>query len=84
MKAFARFKKKFCCLDSAYVDKLAKDINRLKYFIVRQDLFERTVNAKGIKPKNCKGTLGAFLTMITKKADPGKFGSAREVHFLES
>ena len=46
MKAFARFKNDFWCMDLAYVDKLAKDNNGVKYLLVRRDLFHRTVDAK--------------------------------------
>ena len=49
MKAFARFKDEIYCMDLAYVDKLAKDNNAVKYLLVRQDLFDRTVDAKGMK-----------------------------------
>ena len=38
-------------MDLAYVDKLAKENNGVKYLRVRQDLFDRTVNAKGMKKK---------------------------------
>ena len=72
MKAFARFKNKIWCMDLAYVDKLAKDNNGLKYLLVRQDLFHRTVDAKGMKTKDSKETVRAFLTMITKKNRPKK------------
>ena len=51
MKAFARFKNEIWCMDLAYVDKLAKDNNGVKYLLVRQDLFHRTVDAKGMKKK---------------------------------
>ena len=47
MKAFARFENEIGCMDLAYVDKLGKDINVVKYLLVRQDVFDRTVNAKG-------------------------------------
>ena len=67
MKAFARFKNEIFCLDLAYVDKLAKDNNGVKYLLVRQDLFDRTVDAKRMKTKGSKETVRAFLTMITKK-----------------
>ena len=67
MKAFARFKKEIWCKDLAYVDKLAKDNNGVKYLLVRQDLFDRTVDAKGMKTKDSKETVRAILTMITKK-----------------
>ena len=49
MKAFARFKNEIWCMDLAYVDKLANDNKGVKYLLVRQDLFDRTVDAKGMK-----------------------------------
>ena len=58
--------------DLAYVDKLAKDNNGVKYFLVGQDLFDRTVDAKGKKTKDSKETVRAFLTMITKKKSAQK------------
>ena len=48
MKAFSRFRKEIWCMDLAYVVKPAKDNNGIKYFLVRQDLFDRNVDAKGI------------------------------------
>ena len=72
MKAFARFKNEIWCMNLAYVDKLAKDNNGVKYLLVRQDLFDRTVDAKGMKSKDSKETVHAFLTMITKKNRPKK------------
>ena len=45
MKAFARFIIDIWCMDLAYVDKLANDSNGVKYLLVRQDLFHRTVDA---------------------------------------
>ena len=67
MKAFARFKNEVWCMDLAYVDKLYKDNNGLEYLLVRQDLFDRTVDAKGMKTKDSKETVRVFLTIITKK-----------------
>ena len=84
MKAFARFKNKIWCMDLAYVDKLAKDNNGVKYLLVRQDLFDRTVDAKGMKTKDSKETIRAFLTMFTKRIDQKKFGLTREQNLLES
>ena len=72
MKAFARFKNEIWCMDLAYVDKLAKDNNGVMYLLVRQDLFDRTVDAKGMKTRDSKETVRAFLTMITKKNRPNK------------
>ena len=71
MEAFARFKNEIWCMDLAYVDKPAKDNNGVKHLLVRQDLFDRTVGAEGMKTKDSKETVGAFLTMITKKKNLG-------------
>ena len=57
-------------MDFAYVDKLAKDNNGAKYLLVGQNLFDRTVDAKGTKTKDSKETVCAFLTVITKKNRP--------------
>ena len=59
-------------LDLAYVDKLAKDKNCVRYLLVHQDLFDRTVAAKRMKTKVSKETVRSFLTMITKKIWPTK------------
>ena len=74
MKTFARFKNEIWCMDLAYVDKLAKDNNGVKYLLVRQDLFDKTVDAKGMKTKDSKETVRAFLNTITKKNRPKKIG----------
>ena len=78
MKAFARFKNENWCMDLAYVDKLAKDNNGVKYLLVHQDLFDRTVDAKRMKEKLFKETVRAFLSMTTKKNRPKKNGLTRE------
>ena len=72
MRAFARFKNEIWCMDLAYVDKLAKENNGVKYLLVRQDLFDRTVNAKGMKTKDSQETVKAFSSMITKRNRPKK------------
>ena len=59
-------------MDPAYVDKLAKENNGVKYLLVRQDLFDRTVNAKRLKTKDSQETVKAFSSMITKKNRPKK------------
>ena len=56
MRAFARFKNEIWCMDLAYVDKLAKNNNDVKYSLSRQDLFDRTVDAKEMKTKDSKET----------------------------
>ena len=72
MRPFARFRKEIWCMDLAYVDKLAKERNGVKYLLVRQDLFDRTVNAKGMKTKDSQETVKTFSSMITKKNRPKK------------
>ena len=67
MKSFARFKNEIWCMNLAYVDKLAKYNNGVKYLLVRQDLFDRTVDAKGMETNDSKEMVGAFLSIITKK-----------------
>ena len=67
MRAFPRFRNEPWCMDVAYVDKLAKENNGVKYLLVRQDLFDRTVNAKGLKTKDSQETVKAFSSVITKK-----------------
>ena len=49
MKALTRFDNEICCMDMAYVDKLIKENNGVIYLLVRQDLFDRTVDANGMK-----------------------------------
>ena len=59
-------------MDLAYIDKLAKENNGVKYLLVRQDLFDRTVNAKGMKTNVSQETVKAFSFMITKRNRPKK------------
>ena len=72
MRAFAKFKNEIWCMDHAYVDKLAKGNNGVKYLLVRQDLFDRTVNAKGMKTKDSQETVKAFSSRITIRNRPKK------------
>ena len=73
MKVFARFKNEIWCMDLAYVDKLAKNSKGVKYLLVRPNLFDRTVDGKGMKTKNSEKTVRAFVSMITKKNRHKKF-----------
>ena len=84
MKAFARFKKEIWFLGLAYVDKLAKDKNGVMYLLFCQGLFDRIADAKGMKTKDSKETVRAFLTMISKTNYPQKIGLTREQNLLES
>ena len=72
MRAFARFRNGIWCIDLAYVDKLAKENNGVKYLLVRQDLFDRTVSAKRMKTEDAQETVKAFLSLITKRNRPKK------------
>ena len=46
MKAFARVRNEIWRVHLAFVDKPAKDNNSVKHRLVRQDLFDRTIDAK--------------------------------------
>ena len=59
-------------MDLAYADKLAKKNNGVKYLLVRQDLFDRSVNAKRKKTKDSQEPVKAFSSIITKKKRPKK------------
>ena len=71
-RAFARFRNEILCVDLADVDKLAKENNGVKYLLVPQDLFDRTVNAKGMKTNDSQETVKAFSSMITERNRPKK------------
>ena len=45
-------------------------VNGVKYLLVRQDLFDKTVNAKRMKSKDSQETVKAFSSMITKRNRP--------------
>ena len=56
----------------AYVDELAKENIGVKYWLVRQDLFDRTVDVKRKKTKDSKETVKTFSKIIIKKNRPKK------------
>ena len=60
MRALARFKDETWCMDLAYVDELAKDKNGVKFLLPCQGLFDRTVDAKGMKTKDLKEAARPF------------------------
>ena len=68
-------------MDLAYVDKLVKDNNGVKYFLFCQDLFDRTVDAKGMKTKDSEETVRTFSKMITEKNRPKKIWVDQETDF---
>ena len=51
---------------------MAKKNNGVNYLLVRQDLFDRTVNARGMKTNDSQETVKAFSAMLTKKNRPKK------------
>ena len=67
MRAFAKFKDENWCMDLAYVKKVAGDNNGVKFLLFRQDLFDRTVDAKEIKTKDSKETIETFSKTVIKK-----------------
>ena len=71
-RAFARLKDDIWCTDLALVDELAKNNNGVKYLLVRQNLFDRNVDAMGFKKKGSKETVKTFSEMITKLNRPKK------------
>ena len=81
MRAFARFRNDIWCMDFAYVDKLAKENNGVKFLLVRQDLFDRTLNAKGMKTKDSQETVKAFSSMIKKRNRPKKIWVEKGTEF---
>ena len=81
MRAFARFRSEIWCMDLAYVDKLAKEKNGVKFLLVRQDLFDRTVNTREMKTKDSQETVKAFSSMITKKNRPKKIWVDKGIEF---
>ena len=72
MRAFARFRNEIWCMDLAYADKLAKENSGVKYLLVRQDMFDRTANAKGMKTKGFQQNCESFLVHNYKKESTKK------------
>ena len=68
-------------MDFAYIDKLAKENNGVKCLLVRQDLFDRTVNAKEMKTKDSQETVKAFSSMIKTKNQPKKVSVDKGTEF---
>ena len=66
MKTFANFKIFIWCMNLAYADKVAKVNNSVKYLLVRQDLFDKTKDAKRMKTKDSNEMVRPFLSVITK------------------
>ena len=54
-------------MDLAYADKLSRENNGVMYLLIRHDLFERDVDAKGMKTKDSTETVKTVSKTITKK-----------------
>ena len=81
MRAFAGFRNENWCKGLAYVDKLSKKNNGVKYLLVRQDLFDRIVKAKRMKTKDSPEIVKALSFMITKGSRPKKIWVDRGTEF---
>ena len=46
-------------MDLAYVDKLAEHKKCVKFWVVRQDLLDRTIDANGMEAKDSKESVQA-------------------------
>ena len=68
-------------MNLAYVGKLEKKINGVKYLLIRQDLLDGTVNAKGMKTKDSQETLKNFASMIKKRNRPKKIWVDKSTEF---
>ena len=84
MNALARIKKGIFCVELACVEKLAKENTGVKRLLVKKDMFDRTVDAKGMKTKDSKEAVPAILTMVTKKNRPMKIWVAKGKTLPES
>ena len=71
-------------MNLAYVGKLAKDYNGVMFRLIRQELFDRIVEAKGMKTKVFKETVNAFQIKITKFIRPTKLRSTKQPNLLGS
>ena len=66
-QAFSNYINEIWCMDLAFVEKLASQNNRVKYFLVAVDTFSRFVRVQTMKTKYAKSTLQAFRKMISRK-----------------
>ena len=54
-------------MDLAFVDKLARQINRVKYLLVAVDVFSLFVRVQTMKTSFAKNTLQAFEKTVSRK-----------------
>ena len=67
IQTFDSRKNRIWCLDLAYVDKLAINNNGVKYVLPRQDLFDRTVEARGMETQESNERVCAIRTLVREK-----------------
>ena len=67
IQMFAIYTNEFWCMELAYVDKLSKADRGIRYLLVHQDVFEKTIDNIGLKTKASNEVLRAFAQMITKQ-----------------
>ena len=60
-------------MNLAYVHKLANNNNGIKYLLVRQDVFDTTVDAKRLKTKRFQRNGSCIFDKDYKKNQPKKF-----------
>ena len=63
---------------------LNKDSNGVLFLLVRQDLFDTTVDSTEKENNDSNETVSTVLTMITNKIDEKEFGSTKELNLQES
>ena len=78
IRAFGKNKNEIWCMDLAYVDKLAKNNRGIKYLLVRQDVFDKTIDVRGLRTKDSQEALRDFEQMITKRKSPQKISVDKE------
>ena len=59
-------------MNLAHADKLARDNNGKMFLLVRQDQFDRSVDAKRMKTKIFREPLPEFLNKTTERIEPKK------------
>ena len=76
INAFAKIKKEIWFVNLAYVE-LNKDYNCVNSLLTHQELFDRTIDAKGMKTKGSKDAVGAFSIMNNKELTPTNLSRQR-------
>ncbi len=70
LKVFAKGLNEIWCADLAFVDKLAKEKDGIKYLLVVVDVLSRFVRVQPMKNKFSRTTKAAFLKMLMSGEKP--------------